>query len=801
MVLRRGKQPAAGRTALARIEPGTVEVESVESVADDPLSGAPVGGGMPVPGAETFAPPDPDTSVPGGPAAAPRRRVEVTARDEALPDARRGGASRMLRARIALVAVMAAAIAVLAGRAFDQFVPELLLPPVTVAGAALVARRWRLGYRVLLAAVAAAAATAAVGLIRGVRWGALLGEIADGPRRLITTEWPSPLDGGVLMIIALGLAMMTASAADLAGRARFHVAPLAPIAAGFAGAMVIAAPVHPARWPMAVAAVAAVMLLLARPSDAPRRRLRLMVAERSLAATAAGLVIIGALAASAIAWTDRADPRRDVDADTTLSLLDPVEQMVALRNASPGFDLFTVADRSALIGPSLPTRWRLSALDQYDGQRWLPAVTLRPIGSRLGLPTASNPDVAPPIEYELTFLSDDTSLVPLPGRPLEFDADGDAVIETDEQRTVVRLVDTPAEGTTARVTAEVAPTDAGPNDSTARRQLDEVARTFEERADQLAGDGTIIEQLRAIESTMRDEWSLDDDAPGGQQLRLIDEFVNTSNRGTREQFATTFALLARSLGVEARVATGLLVPPDELDSPLTLRSRHAAVWPEVRLIGTGWLAFDPIPAQQAGPDDDTTPPPSEQSPAAAQPPPPEPPERSEEPAEDTTEPEVEATGSGSVSVWVIRAAIAGGAVILPVFAAIATILFVKWRRRRRRLRAADPAQRIVGAWANATDSLVDAGLTIGSAWTDDRIAERANAIAPAIPHDLRRLAAAATSMTFGRTERSRFYVDDAVATSHTVDVAIRSDRSRWQRIRWRLSTRSLRTTTRSPVTE
>ena len=51
----------------------------------------------------------------------------------------------------------------------------------------------------------------------------------------------------------------------------------------------------------------------------------------------------------------------------------------------------------------------------------------------------------------------------------------------------------------------------------------------------------------------------------GQQLALIQRFVETTNRGTEEQFVTAFVLLARSLGVDARVATGFVVPPDELE--------------------------------------------------------------------------------------------------------------------------------------------------------------------------------------------------------------------------------------------
>ena len=61
------------------------------------------------------------------------------------------------------------------------------------------------------------------------------------------------------------------------------------------------------------------------------------------------------------------------------------------------------------------------------------------------------------------------------------------------------------------------------------------------------------------------------------------------------------------------------------------------------------------------------------------------------------------------------------------------------------------------------------------------------------------VAATATAITFGDEPEVPYRADDAIATSRTVDLAIRADRTLWQRIRWRLSLRSLRKATRSPV--
>ena len=96
-----------------------------------------------------------------------------------------------------------------------------------------------------------------------------------------------------------------------------------------------------------------------------------------------------------------------------------------------------------------------------------------------------------------------------------------------------------------------------------------------------AATGTVVERLETIEATMRDDFSLDPGAPGGgMQLALIQRFLTETRRGNAEQFATAFVLLARSLGVNARVATGFEVPADELDD-----QHRAAIGPRPDVAG------------------------------------------------------------------------------------------------------------------------------------------------------------------------------------------------------------------------
>jgi len=698
--------------------------------------------------------------------------------------------------RVGLAVILGALLAVIAGGAFDEVLWPLFAPLLLVGPAVMLVTGRRIVVRVAVEAVAVLAGVALAVVLAGGTFGDVTDAVVQGPRQLLTTEWPSPAVPTVVGAVALLLGATTAIAADLAGRSRLHLAPLAVFAVGWVAALAIGAPVQPPAWVMVVGGLTALALALVR-FDGQTADVRLIRTDRTVVVTVVAVAFAAVATAGAVAWADRADPRRTEDAEINAAVIDPVEAVVALRKADPEFELYSITDRSLVVGQSLPARWRTSALDTYDGQRWVPRLTLRPIGGRLGLPSPPAAERPPAISYSLRYLSDVLDLVPFPGPPLSASVD----VETDLDRVVVRPLEHPEMGTTVLIESEVALTSrsslVGP---VASRQVDEIAAGFTDQAERLAGDGTVVERLRRIEETMRDDWQLDPEAPGGgQQLALVERFITDTNRGTEEQFVTAFVLMTRSLGFDARVATGFVVPPEVLETPLPLRSEMAAVWPEVRFDDAGWVAFDPVPSLVAVDDDEPPPQPEAQTPAAAQPPIAPPTDDVDDVNDVVIEVEV---GSGrwiTFRRWLARG---GGAVavsLLPFLLVIGGIVGTKWLRRRRRRLDPDPVRRIRGVWANATDSLIDAGLTIGPSWTDDHIATAGTRLAPNVPHEMRRLAALATQVTFGPTQRAAALADDAVLTSEAVDEAIRSDRTGWKRVAWRLSLRSFRRATRSPV--
>ena len=714
--------------------------------------------------------------------------MDVT--DEALEEPSGFGLARL---RIVVIAVGFTIVGAAAGGVFDQTHWTLVVAPIVPALVAVALVGARPLLRLLGAAAAVASAVILAVTIAGGSPDDVIGGFSSGVQGLLSTDWPSPSQPDLIATMAAGLATSCAVGAELAARRRFHLAALVPLLLAALAVVALSAPLGVRWWwVVGLIAVSATFALLRNDGSLGDRAVLLRGERRliPLLATAFVLVVVAMLP---VGLDARADPRRNDPAEQTAPLLDPIEATLALQALDPPRDLHVVMPDD---GTAAVSRWRTAALSSYDGRRWSPDLTLRPIGSTLGAATG------PTIGAEITFLDDNLTLVPLPGSPIEVGA----AVETDANRTVVRLAERATEGDVIRIVANTPPS-AAEASGVSPRLVDESVSGLTQLAEGLAGDANPLEQLRQLETTMRTDFVLDSGVQGGGlEQALIDRFLRDTQRGTAEQFATSFVLLARSLGIEARVATGFVTDsidaaPDAPDGTLILTSSGADVWPEIQLADGTWLAYDPVPPEEAT---DGAPPPPEpqvQSPAAPQPPIAPPPESDNETA--TPDDDSDATSDDALStaiVWVSRGLVGLTAILLPFTIAAMLILGAKHRRRRRRLGASDAADRIRGAWATATDALVDAGLRIGVAHTDAEIAGRSTALAPDASIELRRLATMSSAATFGLPRHPELLAQDAVSCLDAVEEGLSAERTRWQRWRWRLSLRSLRAATRSPVT-
>ncbi len=119
-----------------------------------------------------------------------------------------------------------------------------------------------------------------------------------------------------------------------------------------------------------------------------------------------------------------------------------------------------------------------------------------------------------------------------------------------------------------------------------------------------ARQGTYFGKARALESYLQDNY-LYSLRPGlaeeGDQLK---HFLLESRKGYCSYFAFAMALMARSLGIPARVAVGFLADPGkEVLNFYEIRAYQAHAWVEVYFGELGWIEFDPT-SENLAPDQD-----------------------------------------------------------------------------------------------------------------------------------------------------------------------------------------------------
>lgn len=114
------------------------------------------------------------------------------------------------------------------------------------------------------------------------------------------------------------------------------------------------------------------------------------------------------------------------------------------------------------------------------------------------------------------------------------------------------------------------------------RQVTQGARTDWERAEAIRG---FISQ-RAVYNLRAARVPRDQDA--------VDSFLFETREGYCDLFATSMVMMARSVGLPSRLATGFLLDPSQRDSEgwSIARDSDYHAWAEVYFDGIGWIPFD-----------------------------------------------------------------------------------------------------------------------------------------------------------------------------------------------------------------
>ena len=104
---------------------------------------------------------------------------------------------------------------------------------------------------------------------------------------------------------------------------------------------------------------------------------------------------------------------------------------------------------------------------------------------------------------------------------------------------------------------------------------------------------TPYDQALALERFLRQyNYSLEVELPPAG-IDPVDYFLFDLQEGYCDYYASSMVVMARSLGLPARIATGFLVQPEDENGVQTVRQINAHSWAEVYFADFGWVEFEP----------------------------------------------------------------------------------------------------------------------------------------------------------------------------------------------------------------
>ena len=269
--------------------------------------------------------------------------------------------------------------------------------------------------------------------------------------------------------------------------------------------------------------------------------------------------------------------------------------------------------------------------------------------------------------------------------------------------------------------------------------------------------------------------------------------------GDQEQYAVAAALIAQELGFPARVVLGFTEGGDAGPAPAagsagdapattTFRGSDVTARIEVDTAQWGWVTLDPNPAVRAIPDEERQTPKPVTRPETVVPPPP----ADQQDQDQQTPPQTDRKAPPTQPFWltvllaVLPWALGVLAVVALALAPFAAVVLRKRLRRRRRRRASDPRVRIVGAWDEYRDALLDRGHDVRRTATRREVA----AVAPG--DGAAGLAALADRAVFGPSAADEHTAHRMWEATDSAISALTTGRTRRERIRTAVSLRSLR---------
>ena len=255
---------------------------------------------------------------------------------------------------------------------------------------------------------------------------------------------------------------------------------------------------------------------------------------------------------------------------------------------------------------SRPMYMRLTTLDHYDGDVWAQgnARTPEPIG-QVPIP-ADEPGLSS------TLVRQDVQIQALAGPWLPAAYDPVAVanvegvrIERESRALVLPQIGGLDVGARYQVISSVADLRAADLDKPFAYdeaamgdylQLPRVPGAIRSLAERIAGGkSTPYQKALALQDYLRTPpFKYDQNVALHHNFRNLVDFLTKVKEGYCEQFAASMAVMARVLGIPARVAIGFGIG-GQIGNMYRITTKEAHAWVEIYFPGSGWVAFEPTP--------------------------------------------------------------------------------------------------------------------------------------------------------------------------------------------------------------
>ncbi|MEM7330913.1 MAG: transglutaminase-like domain-containing protein [Chloroflexota bacterium] len=251
--------------------------------------------------------------------------------------------------------------------------------------------------------------------------------------------------------------------------------------------------------------------------------------------------------------------------------------------------------------PRLPLHWRSTSYDIYTGAGWARGDETEraiPAGVQIAQPSLQS---TVPISQSISWVHDNRTLRYSLGAPLSYEDDVTTYRNNSDELmwvggelpkyTAVSQVST-ATVEQLRV-ASVAEINPGLLKRYTQLPSDLPSRVTELAEEIVAGYDTPYAQAKAIEQFVRQyPYSLDV-APPPEGRDVVDFFLFDLQSGYCDYYATSMVVLARSVGLPARMGTGFVTHTPDENGVQTIFQIDGHSWAEVYFAGYGWIEFEP----------------------------------------------------------------------------------------------------------------------------------------------------------------------------------------------------------------